>query len=124
MNTIKLNIEWIKELFTAHYDPELDKIQGCREFSMAWFHEHRHREQVRIKPIRWIMNKLHILFYCLGIFFLLFGVTANIFKPAVYVTGIFAIPYLSALLLLEIDAIVVGLYRFLHYESMNVLYTI
>ena len=44
---------------------------------------------------------------------MLFGVTANIFKAAVYVTGLCAIPYLFALFLLEIDAVVVGTYRHL-----------
>lgn len=111
---MKINlIKPVIEFFRAYYDPNLDKINGCEKGSLAWFHEDRHREQFRNNIFNSIVNTTHILFYSVSFCILYLGLAGGIFKESLTLIGLISLPYLALLLLAEIDAWIMGIYRYL-----------
>ncbi len=105
-------IETLREFITAHYDPNLNMICGCRPGGFVWYHEQRHKEQFEHKIVSGILKSVHILFYTFSLFFLIFGLMNNFLKPSLHMIGLLAVPYLISLLLIEIDAWIVSVIRY------------
>ncbi len=100
--------DWItKEWFTARYDPNTDRIEGCSYGSMLYHHEDRHRQQFKddmIKQISHISNQLTflgVLSYP-GILFLHYfsGVSLLWLPLLIFIPDIFVTVYL------EVDAFI------------------
>lgn len=97
-------------LLTAYYDPLTDNIVGAVRGSYAWFHEQRHREQYE-RGVAQKADQLHVwLYYAaflagpVGAWFLgLWGWFVGV--------GMAFTPHVFALAFLELDAYVVGSYR-------------
>jgi hypothetical protein len=97
------------EFFTASYDPDINKIRGCRYHSFAWHHEDRHRQQFQNETISKLKHGLSLLMH--GSLFALFIGTIMIFilKKDLglgmwVIAAALNIPYVLFILGLEIDA--------------------
>lgn len=94
-------IKTIKELFTAHYIN--GEIKGCREYSLAYFHEYRHQIQMKVKILNKIWNWLPYTTGCLGLVMLFFLYLIPERSTLIW-GGIFILPITLFMLGLEFDA--------------------
>jgi len=97
-------IETIKELFTAHYDPETNTIHNCKKGSFAYFHEQRHKQQMENKIVYWIHYASHLFSFVFASFFITIGFFWGFFKAGLMLAGISIIPYITITAFLEMDA--------------------
>ncbi len=100
--------DWItKEWFTAHYNPNTDRIEGCSYGSMLYYHEDRHRQQFQdnmVKQINHISNQLTffgVLLYPIILYMHYFGGHSLLWLPLlIFIPDIFMTVYL------EVDAFI------------------
>jgi hypothetical protein len=94
-----------------HYKPDTDTIRGCTPGTFIWHHEHRHQQQL---SNTWI-DQLDRYTHALGI-----GATPPLIaagfilnKPlyGAAAAGLTAFPYLFLNWLLELDALLIPLYK-------------
>lgn len=107
--------ETLKEFFTANYDANTDQIKGCREHSLAWFHEDRHRKQMTSKLLRTIWMWIPTYTGIAG----LIMVWLLIIMPSqvILILGGYALmPLTFFFLFLEVDANLYSFYKKIKYE--------
>lgn len=95
------NMSWIKEFFTAQYNPKTDQIEGCTDNTSIWFHEVRHRQQFKNKIIKAIDFYVGQFSYIVGSTFLFLSMFNT---DAMYVVGLAYAPTLIFIGYLEADA--------------------
>lgn len=91
----------------SYYDPIKDEIVGCKEDSYSYYHERRHQWQYK-KGIADKIDIMHIYLYYLAIFSILPSLFFGGLFLMVVIIGILMTPYIIALLLLELDAYIIG----------------
>ena len=96
------------EIFTAWYDGREDTIKGYKEGGVVWLHEARHQEQFNNPAFRKIYCGAFFFFQTLGLICLYLTLTDKI---GFYGIGLLATPFLIVVILSEIDAWAMALYR-------------
>lgn len=99
----------IKELFTASYDPRMDRIQGCEHGTLAWHHEDRHKAQFNNKKITWLNHGLSLIMHTSAFAAAIGTIMIFVLKDPLglglwVIAGILSIPYVAFVIMLEIDA--------------------
>lgn len=99
-------------MVSAFYDPVKDEIVGAKVGSFAWFHESRHREQY---VSGWAVRAdiLHIYCYYSAFFACVLGFFLLGYLGLLVGIGACMLPHVLSLALLELDAYVVGTFRWL-----------
>lgn len=97
-------MNFIKELFVAHYDPNLDKIVGCKKGSIVWYHEHRHQQQYSNKIVN-VLNVINAWLTQVSTAFAILGLAdrENLIEWFALAT-FFMLPYFFETLIYELDA--------------------
>ena len=101
-------MKYIKEWFTARYDPRTEQIEGCTPFTFTWYHENRHKQQMFNKDIS-NADFLSGVSTLVGKAILLFSFLKGFSDPILFMEGAkialyFMIPSLVFNFVLEMDA--------------------
>lgn len=102
----------------AFYNPRTDTIEGCKPFSVAWYHEARHRWQYERG---WAQRTDNLFVWSEYVSFIAgIGGWLWLGPPGLFVgIGVAMFPALGALALLELDAYVTGFAWYVKSKSLN-----
>jgi hypothetical protein len=104
-----------ESLAKAGYDPETGEITGCRENTLIWHHEDRHRQQYNNSFIDNLGDITHLMLVSMSSALFISGLwlgwmmeagTVTTLQISFSLAGITAMPYILLQVLLEIDAAV------------------
>lgn len=104
---------------TPYYDSKTDTIHNCSYGQYAWFHEKVHQRQHR----RWnklgqVIDTLSVVsYYISGLLLLYYVLFWN--NYVFYLIGLAWTPLSAILLILELEAYVVGTFDWLKYKVMK-----
>lgn len=113
-------MNFLTEIFTARYEPNKNKICGCRKNSFAYLHELRHKQQINNKTINIILNFNHITAYSCSFFWLFFGIiNLQLFHKCLMIIGLHFTPYVFCLFFLEVDAWIYSITNYIKYKNKN-----